>query len=78
MKTVNNSGNMETARRVLDSFQVLIIGLLLPFLFLVGINTQPHDSKANNSHKTEVSQPTYMVYSNGLIDYSSVLSDKNG
>ena len=49
MKTVINnegSGKVEFFKRILYSFQVLIVGIALPFLFLVGISD-------GNQKKTE-------------------------
>lgn len=42
MKTVSNNTvikSFEFAKRILYSFEVLIIGIFIPFLFLIGTNT---------------------------------------
>ena len=43
MKTeINNEGSnrLEFFKRIIYSFQVLIVGIALPFLFLIGISTR--------------------------------------
>ena len=53
MKAVINneeSGNLEIFRRILYSFQVLVVGIALPVLFLIGIS----DGNQKRSTETEV------------------------
>ena len=55
MKTVINnegSGKLELFKRILYSFQVLMVGIALPLLFLVGI------SDGNQKKPTEVKEIT--------------------
>ena len=49
--TINNeaSEKFEFIKRIVSSFQVLVIGLLIPFLFLVGINTNYGDTSSSES-----------------------------
>ena len=53
MKAVINneeSGKLEIFRRILYSFQVLVVGIALPLLFLIGIS----DGNQKRSAETEV------------------------
>jgi len=55
MKTVKNnevSGKLETFKRSLYSFQVLMVGIALPSLFLVGIS----DGNQKKTAETEVKE----------------------
>jgi len=55
MKTVNNneeSTKIEFFKRIFYSFQVLIVGIALPLLFLVGIS----DANQKKTTGTEVKQ----------------------
>ncbi|MDQ2720049.1 MAG: hypothetical protein M3Z26_09875 [Bacteroidota bacterium] len=52
MKTVINSSateSFEFAKRILYSFQVLVIGLFIPLLFIIGINTNYGDTSVNET-----------------------------
>lgn len=58
MKTIIGVGNtrtQETMRRLIDSFQVLAIGLLIPFLFVKGITTD-HNNKVLYQNKYQVNK----------------------
>ena len=59
---INNeaSGNTEFFKRVLYSFQVLMVGIALPLLFLVGISDGnqkklPEDTIQQTSNTTQLS-----------------------
>ena len=55
MKTVINnqeSGKLEIFKRILYSFQVLMVGIALPVLFLIGIS----DGNQKKSTETEVKE----------------------
>jgi hypothetical protein len=57
MKTVINnqeSGKLEIFKRILYSFQVLMVGIALPILFLIGIS----DGNQKKSPETEVKEIT--------------------
>jgi hypothetical protein len=57
MKTVNNneeSGKLEFFKRILYSFQVLMVGIALPLLFLIGIS----DGNQKKPTETEVKEIT--------------------
>lgn len=60
MKTVyNNNENsiLEFAKRSIYSFQVLIVGIAIPFLFLLGISNA-NQKKTNEYEVKEVSNIT--------------------
>lgn len=62
MKTVFNneeSGKMELFKRTLYSFQVLVVGIALPLLFLVGIS-DGNQKKPAESELKEISNPTQL------------------
>ena len=57
MKTVTNneeSGKLEFFKRILYSFQVLMVGIALPVLFLIGIS----DGNQKKPTETEVKEIT--------------------
>ena len=77
MKTVINhvaAESFEIAKRVLYSFQVLIIGLLIPVLFVIGINTNLGDT---NIKETTISKPHQEVAAKNAVGIARFLSDKN-
>ena len=62
MKTVFNSeesGKMELFKRILYSFQVLVVGIALPLLFLVGIS-DGNQKKPAESELKEISNSTQL------------------
>jgi hypothetical protein len=62
MKTVINneeSGKLEFFKRILYSFQVLMVGIALPVLFLVGISGGNQKKPAETEVK-EISIPTQL------------------
>jgi len=62
MKTVHNneeSGKMELFKRTLYSFQVLVVGIALPLLFLVGIS-DGNQKKPAESELKEISNSTQL------------------
>ena len=62
MKTVLNneeSGKMELFKRTLYSFQVLVVGIALPLLFLVGIS-DGNQKKPAESELKEISNSTQL------------------
>jgi hypothetical protein len=62
MKTVINneeSGKLEIFRRMLYSFQVLIVGIALPLLFLVGISNG-NQKKTTETEVKEITNPTQL------------------
>jgi len=62
MKTVFNneeSGKMELFKRTLYSFQVLVVGIALPLLFLVGIS-DGNQKKPAESELKEISNSTQL------------------
>ena len=78
MKTaINNQSTerFEFAKRVLASFQVLIIGVMFPVLFVAGVTKQ--DQKQPLKTETSVS-PVNQFTVQGLVDFSEILSDQNG
>lgn len=74
---INNTAaeNFETAKRFLYSFQLLMIGFLIPFLFIVGITNDHH--KVTRSNETHAARPTYVSHSNVTVNYGKVLPDQN-
>ena len=62
MKTViinEESGKFEFFKRTLYSFQVLIVGIALPLLFLVGIS-DGNQKKTTEPQVKEISNPTQL------------------
>jgi hypothetical protein len=77
MKTVINNAaaeSFEFVKRILYSFEVLVIGLFIPFLFLIGINTNYGDVSANES---SISTPHKQIAPKATADISTYLSDKH-
>jgi hypothetical protein len=77
MKTaINNQATerFEFAKRALASFQVLIIGVMIPVLFVAGVTKQ--DQKEPVKTESSVSQPRQFTVQN-LVDFSEILSDQN-
>ena len=78
MKTaINNQSTerFEFAKRVLASFQVLIIGVMFPVLFVAGVTKQ--DQKEPSKTENSVSKPRQFTVQN-MVDFSEILSDQNG
>jgi hypothetical protein len=78
MKTaINNqpTERFEFAKRILASFQVLIIGVMFPVLFVAGVTKQ--DQKQPVKTETSVS-PVNQFTVQGLVDFGKILSDQNG
>jgi hypothetical protein len=78
MKTLINNvaaESFEFAKRILYSFEVLIIGVLIPVLFIIGINTE----RLKDSSETEIniSQPNQVAPVQGVVDFGKTLSDQN-
>lgn len=77
MKTLINvaAESFEFAKRILYSFEVLIIGVLIPVLFIIGINTE----RLKDSSETEIniSQPNQVAPVQGVVDFGKILSDQN-
>lgn len=67
--------SFEFAKRTLYSFEVLIIGVLIPVLFMVGITTDTHNKTWEND--ASLSSPRYNAPRQGLVDFSQVLCDQN-
>lgn len=77
MKTATNNQateRFEFAKRILGSFQVLIIGLLIPVLFVAGITKD--NQKKTWETETNVQQPKQSTVQ-GMVDFSKILSDQN-
>lgn len=68
---------IETSKRFLESFQILMVGVLLPALFLIGINTHNHATEVKNQQSIEAKANSYLSYTNGTIDYGKVLCDRS-
>ncbi len=77
MKTVINNEateSLEFAKRILDSFEVLVIGVFIPFLFLIGINTNLGGTSGN---ETSISKPHQKIAPKATADNTVLLSDQN-
>ena len=77
MKTVTNNPateKFEFAKRVLDSFEVLIIGVLFVALFIIGINTNYGSLPGK---ETSINQPHQVNPANASAKVTTLLSDKN-
>ena len=78
MKTVISSKTgiiLESAKRILSSFQVLAIGLLIPFLFVFGISyNTPKDTSKDGIN---ISKSQEVVSDKVTIDFNQFLSDQN-
>ena len=78
MKTIINSttsNSLEIAKQILFSFQVLIIGLFIPFSFVFGITYKRHDEKAQKEISVRKSNPA-LLESGNTINFHS-LPDQN-
>lgn len=65
---------LEKAKRILYSFEVLIIGVLIPFLFIIGINTN-YGNKPGD--ETGISKPHQEKTVNGIANITTFLSDQH-
>ena len=78
MKTVISSKTgiiLESAKRILSFFQVLAIGLLIPFLFVFGISyNSPKDTSKDGIN---ISKSQEVVSDKVTIDFNQFLSDQN-
>lgn len=78
MKTSMNfrtTERFEFAKRILSSFQVLIIGIMLPVLFVVGITKDT----TKESYQTEKSvNKTNHAAVQGVVNFTNSLPDQNG
>jgi len=62
MKTViknEESGKLEFFKRILYSFQVLMVGIALPLLFLIGIS-DGNQKKTTETEVKEIANPTQL------------------
>ena len=78
MKTAisNKSGEaLEVAKRIIYSFQVLLVGLFIPFLFVFGISYKMPNTKAGSS--VSVSKQSSGSLPNNTVDLGKVISEKN-
>lgn len=78
MKTfiVNQTAEIiEKVKRTIYTVQVIAIGLLIPFLFVVGISYNAPDEKPVN--KTELSAPAQTALGNHTTDLIKNLPDQN-
>lgn len=78
MKTIISSKTgrvLESAKGILYSFEVMIIGLLLPFLFVFGITyNTPRDTSKDGIN---ISKPQQVATDKSTINFSKYLSDQN-
>ena len=79
MKTIISSKTgivLESAKRILYSFEVMAIGLLLPFLFVFGITyNTPRDTSKDGIN---ICKPQQVATDKATIDLSQyLLSDQN-
>lgn len=65
----------ESVKRFADSFQVLVIGLLLPFLFAVGVSHD--DTKIEVPKEIRTDKNNYVQYNNNTIDFGKILAADN-
>ena len=78
MKTAisNKSGEaLEVAKRIIYSFQVLLVGLFIPFLFVFGISYKMPNTKAGSS--ISISKQSSGSLPNNTVDVGKVISEKN-
>jgi len=78
MKTSINyeaTERFEFAKRILSSFQVLIIGVMIPVLFVAGI-TKDNEKKTWDT-ETSVNKTNQFTVQN-VVNFSEILSDQNG
>ncbi len=69
-----SSAASEFAKRILYSSQVLFIGVFIPLLFLVGINTNLGDTSGN---ETSISKPHHEIAPKATVDNTVLLSDQH-
>ena len=77
MNTVTNTPateKFEFAKRILDSFEVLIIGVLFVALFIIGINTNYGSLPGKEAG---ISQPHQVNPANATAKATTLLSNKN-
>ena len=75
MKTVINSAateSLEFAKRVLYSFEVLVIGLIIPLLFIIGINTNYGDTSA---HETSINKTHQVNSPKNTTGFTTLLTE---
>ena len=78
MKTfiVNKTAEViEKVKRTIYTVQVIALGLLIPFLFVIGISYNTQDEKPVN--KTEISVPAQTAISNHTVELTKNLPDQN-
>ncbi len=78
MKTVisNKAAEaLEVAKRVNYSFQVLLVGLFIPFSFVFGISYKMPDTKSESS--ISISKQSQVNHVDNTVDLGKVLSEKN-
>ncbi len=71
MKNIMSSAASEFAKRILYSFQVLVIGVFIPFLFMIGINT---NLGATSGNETSISKPHQEIAPKAIVDNTVFLS----
>lgn len=72
----NSSEILESVKRVLFSFQVLMAAFLLPVLFAIGISSGSNSSPAND---VKISRSMKAVYNTkATVHLYKGLSDQNG
>ena len=77
MKTatiISATEKFEFAKRILDSFEVLIIGVLFVALFIIGINTNYGSLPGK---ETSISHPHQVNPANASAKVTTLLSNKN-
>ena len=77
MKTAINhaaADSFELVKRALYSFQVLMVGLLIPLLFVIGTNTNLGDTI---NKENSISKPHQENVSKSEAGLARFLSDKN-
>ena len=77
MKTAINhaaADSFELVKRALYSFQVLMVGLLIPLLFVIGTNTNLGDSM---NKENSISKPHQKNVSKSEVGIARFLSEKN-
>ena len=77
MNTVTNTPateKFEFAKRVLDSFEVLIIGVLFVALFIIGINTNYGSLPGKEAG---ISQPHHVSSANATSKVNTLIFSKN-
>ena len=77
MKTAINHAaaeSFELVKRAIYSFEVLVIGLLIPVLFVIGTNTNLGDGM---NKENSISKPHHENFSKSEVGVARFLSDKN-